>query len=157
MSERSRDFLNSSGRKVSSSREDKKPTVSANRMQPKLGADRLASGGKQVQTSVDSRKHPGGSNGTLPDHRKQLSSSGPGRPPVVSKGMPSKVLGGAAEKKVAVPVAKSSAPGMHKPMSSKLHAPVSKQPFPRKEEYQASGKPKAFPKQPVPPPKPKVN
>ncbi|KAL3526943.1 hypothetical protein ACH5RR_011599 [Cinchona calisaya] len=157
VSERSKDFLSSNGRKVSSSREDKKPTVSVNRMQPKVGADRLASGGKQVQTSVDSRKHLVASNGTLSHHRKQLSSStssGPGRP-VVSKGVPSKVLVGGAEKKVAVPVAKTSAPAMHKPSSSKLHAPVSKQSFPRKEEYQASGKPKVLPKQPVPPPKPK--
>ncbi|KAL3525548.1 hypothetical protein ACH5RR_013920 [Cinchona calisaya] len=144
--------------KVTNGREDNNPTAAVNRMQAKMGSGRFASGSKPVRSSVDSRKHVGGNNGTLADHRKQLSSgngSGPGRP-LVSKSVPSKApVGGTAVKKVSIPVARTSAPGMYKPNPSKLQAPVSKQFFTRKEEYPAPGKPKILPKQPILPPKPK--
>lgn len=75
----------------------------------------------------------------------------------MSKSVPPKAAVGTADKKISVPVARTSAPGIQKPNPSKLRARVSRQSFARKEEYQTPGKPKILPKQHVPPSKPKVS
>ncbi|XP_027178676.1 protein SPT2 homolog [Coffea eugenioides] len=177
LSERSRDSLSINGQKVSSSREDKKPTAAINRMQPKVGSEKFGSRDKLVRPSVESGKHLSGNNGALADHRKQPSisnGSGPGRPvvsksvptkpisngsgpgrPLVSKSVPPKPSVSTSDKKASVPVARTSAPGIHKPNPSKVQTSVSKQSSARKEEHQAPGKPKILPKQPIPPLKPK--
>ncbi|XP_027075300.1 uncharacterized protein [Coffea arabica] len=177
LSERSRDSLSINGQKVSSSREDKKPTAAVNRMQPKVGSEKFGSRDKLVRPSVESGKHLSGKNGVLADHRKQPSISngiGPGRPvvsksvptkpnsngsgpgrPLVSKSVPPKPSVSTSDKKASVPVARTSAPGIHKPNPSKVPTSVSKQSSARKEEHQAPGKPKILPKQPIPPLKPK--
>ncbi|CAI9110538.1 OLC1v1010586C1 [Oldenlandia corymbosa var. corymbosa] len=156
--ERSKGSVSGSGRKDFSSREDKRSStaVDRNRMQPRLGTDRLSSGGSQVRALMDSRKHIGTTNGAALDRKKQLSSSngsGPGRPvlsknapssningsgpgrPVMTKTVPPKASVGASERKGNVPVPRSSAPIVQRPASSKQHPSVSRQSLSRKDEY----------------------
>ncbi|XP_059642590.1 uncharacterized protein LOC132284497 [Cornus florida] len=130
---------------ISNGREESKPMSKSTHMPPKAGSHRLTSVAKPNRTVVDSRKQLGSNSGNEP------------RRPLGSKGLPTKKPAAVMEKKGALPGAKSSTAGFHKPPSSKLQHATPKQSIESRKKFHEYSKGRMIPKHPVSSSKPQMN
>ncbi|KAK6923888.1 Chromatin SPT2, partial [Dillenia turbinata] len=151
---KSKQSVGTTGRQVSTVREERASAPSKPQLQPRVASERRVSASRPPSTSMDSRKSLGSNNGY-----------GPGRP-VGSKGppakMPPKMPVNMAERNNSAVVAKNSVAvknvmpgvGMQRPVPLKVQPHIQKQHLDQRRQLPEQNRSKVIPKQTVPSSKP---